>query len=54
LLVPGCAAIARRITDGDLAYLRGLYKMPPGITLAVQYNQLEYQMKKVLVTDKGG
>ncbi|HEY2008710.1 MAG TPA: hypothetical protein VGH23_06975, partial [Rhizomicrobium sp.] len=54
LLVPGCSAIARRITDGDLAYLRGLYKMPSGITLSVQYNQLEYQMKKVLVTDKGG
>ena len=54
LLVPGCKSVPSHITDADLAYLRGLYRMPSGITLAVQYNQLEYQMKKVLVTDKGG
>jgi hypothetical protein len=54
LLVPGCTAAASHITDGDLAYLRGLYKMPEGFGLATQINQLRYQMKKVLVTDKGG
>lgn len=54
LLAPGCTAAASHITDGDLAYLKGLYKMPDGIGLAPQINQLRYQMKKVLVTDKGG
>ena len=54
LMVPGCTAAASHITDGDLAYLKGLYKMPDGYGLAAQINQLRYQMKKVLVTDKGG
>jgi hypothetical protein len=54
LLAPGCRAVAAHITDGDLAYLRGLYKMPEGYGLAAQINQLNYQMTKVLVTDKGG
>ena len=54
LFAPGCTAAANHITDGDLAYLRGLYKMPEGYGLATQINQLRYQMKKVLVTDKGG
>ena len=54
LLAQGCAAAASHITDGDLAYLRGLYKMPEGYGLAAQINQLRYQMTKVLVTDKGG
>jgi hypothetical protein len=54
LLAQGCSAAAAHITDGDLAYLRGLYKMPEGYGLAAQINQLRYQMTKVLVTDKGG
>jgi len=54
LLAQGCTAAAAHITDGDLAYLRGLYKMPEGYGLAAQINQLNYQMTKVLVTDKGG
>lgn len=54
LMVSGCTSVPSRITDADLAYLRGLYKMPSGVALAVQYNQLEYQMKEVLVTEKGG
>jgi len=54
LLAEGCTAAASHITDGDLAYLRGLYKIPDGIGLAPQINQLRYQMQKVLVTDKGG
>src|SRR3569833_2929480 len=46
LLAQGCAAAraASHITDGDLAYLRGLYKMPEGAGLAAQINQLRYQM----------
>jgi hypothetical protein len=55
LLARGCTApAASHITDGDLAYLRGLYKMPEGIGLAAQINQLRYEMNKTLVTDKGG
>ncbi len=54
LLAQGCTAAASHITDGDLAYLRGLYKMPEGYGLAAQINQLRYQMTKVLVTDKDG
>jgi hypothetical protein len=52
LLVPGCTSAANRITDGDLAYLRALYKMTPAGTLAVQRDEMRYQMKKTLVTDK--
>jgi hypothetical protein len=50
LLAPGCATAARTITDGDLAYLRGLYKMSP--TLQGQRNEMRFQMEKTLVTDK--
>jgi hypothetical protein len=54
LQAPGCASASVRITDGDLAYLAALYKMPSGRSLGIQEDQLRYQMKKVLVTDKGG
>jgi hypothetical protein len=54
LLAPKCSAAANRITDGDLAYLRALYKMTASATLAVQRDEMRYQMKKTLVTDKGG
>jgi hypothetical protein len=52
LLAPGCATAARTITDGDLAYLRGLYKMSPTATLQGQRNEMRFQMEKTLVTDK--
>ena len=54
LLAPNCAAVPHRITDGDLAYLRGLYQMPSGLALAVQVNSMRSQMTKTLVTDKAG
>lgn len=54
LLAPNCASVPHRITDGDLAYLRGLYKMPSGLDVSVQVNSMRYQMTKTLVTDKGG
>ncbi|MFO1248859.1 MAG: hypothetical protein U1E93_11710 [Alphaproteobacteria bacterium] len=52
LLAPGCTTIARTITDGDLAYLRGLYKLSPTSTLQGQRNEMRFQMEKTLVTDK--
>jgi hypothetical protein len=54
LLAKDCPANASKITDGDLAYLHGLYNVPNGYSLAAQRDELQFQMKKVLVTDKGG
>jgi hypothetical protein len=54
LLAPGCASVSNRITDGDLAYLRALYRMPDGTSLIVQRDEIMFRMKKTLVTDKGG
>lgn len=48
LLVPGCTSSAHSITDGDIAYLRGLYKMSAAATLAVQRDEVRYRMSKDL------
>ena len=54
LLAPNCTATTERLTDGDLAYLRSLYKMGPADKLSVQRDQIRFQMEQTLVTDKGG
>jgi hypothetical protein len=54
LLAPDCAATTQRLTDGDLAYLRSLYKMGTADTLAMQRDTIRFQMEKTLVTDKTG
>jgi len=54
LLAKGCTSASSKITDGDLAYLRALYKVPRGYALTSQRDGIRYEMKKVLVTDKGG
>ena len=54
MLAAGCTSIPARITDGDLAYLRALYKMPNGTSLVIQRDEIEFQMQKTLVTDKAG
>jgi hypothetical protein len=54
LLAKGCAAVPSWITDGDLAFLKGLYSTPNGYSMSAQRAEMEYQMKKTLVTDKGG
>jgi hypothetical protein len=54
MLAPGCASVSNRITDGDLAYLRALYKMPDGTGLGIQQDEIMSRMKDTLVTDKGG
>jgi hypothetical protein len=54
LLAKGCTAIPSWITDGDLAFLKGLYSTPSGYSMTAQRSEMQYQMKKTLVTDKGG
>ncbi|HEX4271774.1 MAG TPA: hypothetical protein VHZ32_10320 [Rhizomicrobium sp.] len=54
MLAPGCANTPGRITDGDLAYLHALYKMSDGTGLEIQRDEIRLEMKKTLVTDKGG
>jgi hypothetical protein len=48
LLVPGCNRIATNLTDGDLAYLKALYKMTPANTLQSQRGEMRYQMQQAL------
>ena len=52
LLAKGCASAASKITDGDLAYLLALYRVPSGYGLSSQRDEMLFQMKKTLVTDK--
>lgn len=54
LLAKGCTSVATKITDGDLAFLKGLYNAPSGYGLGAQQATIRYQMEKTLVTDKGG
>jgi hypothetical protein len=54
LLAKGCTSAATKITDGDLAFLKGLYRVPSGYGLDAQQTAIRYQMEKTLVTDKGG
>ena len=53
LLAKGCSTAVAKITDGDLAFLKGLYRVPTGYGLEAQQDQIRYQMEKTLVTDKG-
>jgi hypothetical protein len=48
LLAAGCSSMAHSITDGDIAYLRGLYTMTPAASLAVQRDEMRYRMVKDL------
>jgi hypothetical protein len=54
MLAPDCASVPKRITDGDLAYLRALYRMPDGASLGIQRDEIRLLMTKTLVTDKNG
>ena len=48
LLAPGCAQKPNALTDNDLAYLRGLYKMGPDRTSRIQQDEIAYQMEQSL------
>lgn len=54
MLVKGCASAALKITDADLAYLHGLYRVPRGASLSAQRGGIRFEMQKTLVTEKGG
>jgi hypothetical protein len=55
MLAAGCASsTTSRITDGDLAYLHALYRMPGGEFIAAQQDFIRDEMFKTLVADKGG
>ena len=53
LLAKGCASVPASITDGDLAFLEGLYTAK-GYEMTIQHDAIRYQMRKTLLTDKGG
>lgn len=42
--VPDCPAQASELTEADLAFLRGLYRMPPGNNLREQKSFIRYEM----------
>lgn len=48
LLLPGCGEKSVALTDADLGYLRGLYRMSGGRTLRIQQDQIAYQMEQTL------
>lgn len=52
MLAKDCSSVPSRITDGDLAYLRGLYAVPDGYSAPRQRESLSYEMAKTLITDK--
>ena len=54
MLAPSCTSVSSRITDGDLAYLQALYRLLDGQGLTFQRDEMLFEMKKTLVTDKGG
>jgi hypothetical protein len=48
LLAVGCEPKADALTDNDIAYLHGLYKMSPGRTARTQQDEIAYQMNQTL------
>lgn len=48
MLAVGCAGRADTLTDSDLGYLRGLYKMGPERTARIQRDEIAYQMDQEL------
>jgi hypothetical protein len=48
MMVPNCPAVAREMTQNDLAFLRGLYRMPLDSNLRMQKDWIGYEMTKAL------
>jgi len=48
LLTEACGTRSAALTDADLAFLRGLYKMSPDMMLGVQKDEVSYQMEQEL------
>lgn len=49
MLAKTCDRKTSALTDNDIAYLRGLYKMSPSGTLGVQQDEIAYQMEQSLL-----
>jgi hypothetical protein len=48
MLAEGCARKSGAMTENDIAYLRGLYRMRADQPLAIQQGQVSYQMQQEL------
>jgi len=48
MLAAGCDRKVNALTDNDIAYLRGLYKMNADMTLRSQQDEVAFQMEKSL------
>ncbi|HET7084751.1 MAG TPA: hypothetical protein VFI23_08280 [Rhizomicrobium sp.] len=48
LLASGCDRKANALSENDIAYLRGLYKMSPDTNLRSEKDQIAYQMEQKL------
>jgi hypothetical protein len=48
MLAPACANKADALTENDLGYLRGIYKMSVTMTLRSQKDEIAYQMEQKL------
>jgi hypothetical protein len=48
MLAPSCEEKSETLTENDKAYLRGLYKATPDLSLGIQQDQIAYQMEQEL------
>jgi hypothetical protein len=48
LLADKCATKSAALTENDIAFLRGLYKMSPDRALGTQKEEVSYQMEQAL------
>jgi len=48
MLAPGCGSKPATLTDSDLGYLRGLYRMGADRTARTQQDEIAYQMQQTL------
>ncbi len=48
LLAENCGTKSGRLTENDIAFLHGLYKMSPAMMLGTQKDEVSYQMEQAL------
>jgi hypothetical protein len=48
LLAAGCKRKSSTLTENDLAYLQGLYRMRGDLSISIQKDQVSYQMEQEL------
>jgi hypothetical protein len=54
MLAKDCDRKADALTENDIGYLRGLYRMSPDMNLGVQQDQVAYQMEQNLKAGQAG